>query len=170
MNVEAVAHVVATGYSREEMRGVLEALYIGGVESILALRGDLPHGLSEADALPQDGFHQAADLVHFIKQEFPLFSVGVAGFPEGHPQTRNRLREIDYLKAKVDAGADYIVTQLFFDGLLLFFKIPQRGLGLFLFLIQETVFLSQTGDPLFIIGQRSQLVGLIEINIGTDAF
>jgi methylenetetrahydrofolate reductase (NADPH) len=53
--------------------------------------------------------------VAFIKEKYPHFGIGVAGFPEGHPATPNRLREMDYLKAKVDAGADYICTQLFFD-------------------------------------------------------
>ena len=53
--------------------------------------------------------------MQFIKEEFPDFNIGVAGFPEGHPATGNRLREIEYLKAKVDAGADHIITQLFFD-------------------------------------------------------
>ena len=64
---------------------------------------------------PKDGFAYAADLVAYIKKHFPEMCVGVAGFPEGHPNTPNRLQEIDYLKEKVDAGADYIVTQLFFE-------------------------------------------------------
>jgi methylenetetrahydrofolate reductase (NADPH) len=60
-------------------------------------------------------FPHAADLVAYIRKQYPHFSIGVAGFPEGHPATPNRLREIELLKAKVEAGADYIVTQLFFD-------------------------------------------------------
>lgn len=84
------------------------------IENILALRGDPPKGQA-AVTQPLDGFSHAADLVGFIKKYFPSICVGVAGFPEGHPGTPNRLLEIDYLKAKVDAGADYIVAQLFFE-------------------------------------------------------
>ena len=60
-------------------------------------------------------FPHAVDLVRFIKQSYPNICVGVAGFPEGHPDCANRLLEMEYLKAKVDAGADYVCTQLFFD-------------------------------------------------------
>ncbi|HSH14231.1 MAG TPA: methylenetetrahydrofolate reductase, partial [Desulfurivibrionaceae bacterium] len=77
------------------------------------LRGDQPRATT--DRQEPGGFTHAADLVAFIKELFPEMCVGVAGFPEGHPETPNRLAEIDFLKAKVDAGADYIVTQLFFD-------------------------------------------------------
>jgi methylenetetrahydrofolate reductase (NADPH) len=78
------------------------------------LRGDPPQGSTKVE-IPQDGFPFASDLVEFIKQQFPTMGVGVAGFPEGHPGTPNRLLEMDNLKRKVDAGADYICTQLFFD-------------------------------------------------------
>ncbi|MGI9255421.1 MAG: methylenetetrahydrofolate reductase [Salinispira sp.] len=68
-----------------------------------------------AGKIETERFSYAADLVAYIKSHYPHFGVGVAGFPEGHPASPNRLIEMDYLKAKVDAGADYIVTQLFFD-------------------------------------------------------
>jgi methylenetetrahydrofolate reductase (NADPH) len=109
-----VSHLTCVGHGREEIRAILERYRQHGVENILALRGDPPKG-REDFVEPADGFPYAADLVAFIKQEFPAICVGVAGFPEGHPATPNRLREIDYLKAKVEAGADYIVAQLFFD-------------------------------------------------------
>jgi len=85
-----------------------------GIENILALRGDLPRGQAQW-LQPEKGFAFAAELVAFIKKYFPHMGIGVAGFPEGHPETQNRLKEIDFLKAKVDAGADYIVSQLFFE-------------------------------------------------------
>lgn len=113
-DLTVVSHLTCVGHTRDEMRAILERYRQNEVENILALRGDPPKGQA-GFAQPADGFSFAADLVGFIKKHFPTICVGVAGFPEGHPATPNRLHEIDYLKAKVDAGADYIVAQLFFD-------------------------------------------------------
>ncbi|MBA3016094.1 MAG: methylenetetrahydrofolate reductase [NAD(P)H] [Proteobacteria bacterium] len=113
-NITVVSHLTCVGHSQGEMRSILDRFQQSGVENILALRGDPPKG-QEDSVQPKDGFLYAAELVAFIKENFPNMCVGVAGFPEGHPGTPNRLREIEYLKAKVDAGADYIVAQLFFD-------------------------------------------------------
>jgi len=109
-----VSHLTCIESSRENLLVILNRYHKNGIENILALRGDPPAGHCGWSA-PIEGFAHAADLVTFIKDHFPLMSIGVAGFPEGHPETPNRLKEIDYLKAKVDAGADYIITQLFFD-------------------------------------------------------
>ncbi|MFO7821060.1 MAG: methylenetetrahydrofolate reductase [NAD(P)H] [Lentisphaeria bacterium] len=114
-DLTVVAHLTCVGSTRDEMEEILQGYTASGVENILALRGDAPEGMADDDAVPKDGFPHAADLVEFIKTEFPQMCVGVAGFCEGHPATTNSLKEIDHLKAKVDAGADYIVTQLFFD-------------------------------------------------------
>ena len=109
-----VSHLTCVGASEEVTRNVIQDLATAGVTNILALRGDPP--LNNPDWQPSgDHFQQAADLIHFISREFPEMGIGVAGFPEGHPHTPNRMQEMDFLKAKVDAGADYIVTQLFFD-------------------------------------------------------
>jgi methylenetetrahydrofolate reductase (NADPH) len=113
-DLTVVSHLTCVGHTKDEMRTILERYCQNEVENILALRGDPPKGRSGL-VQPVDGFNYAADLVGFIKKDFPTICVGVAGFPEGHPATPNRLHEIDYLKAKVDAGADYIVAQLFFD-------------------------------------------------------
>ncbi len=113
-DLTVVSHLTCVGSTQDEIRRILENYQENGVENILALRGDLPKGQTEW-VQPQDGFAYAADLVGFIKKNFPSMGVGVAGFPEGHPETQNRLKEIEFLKAKVDAGADYIVSQLFFD-------------------------------------------------------
>jgi len=116
-----VPHLTCVCHSEEEIASILERYAQAGVSNILALGGDAPRrpGYNKAD----DRFQHASDLVQFIRQfgqggQHPDprgFGIGVAGFPEGHPGTPNRVLEMDYLKAKVDAGADYIVTQLFFD-------------------------------------------------------
>jgi methylenetetrahydrofolate reductase (NADPH) len=112
--LNVVAHLTAVGADRDQIRSQLEGYAAAGIRNVFALRGDPPKGT----ALPvpaADGFQHAAEMVAFIKRHFPHFGVGVAGFPEGHPETPNRLQEMDFLKAKVDAGADCICTQLFFD-------------------------------------------------------
>ena len=113
-DLTVVAHLTCVCSTRDEIYSILEKYDEAGIENILALRGDPPADKPDCHLI-ENGFPYAADLVAFIKKHFPHMCVGVAGFPEGHPDTPNRLKEIDYLKAKVDAGADYIVTQLFFD-------------------------------------------------------
>ena len=113
-DLTVVSHLTCVGSSREEVRSILERYNENGIKNILALRGDPPKG-QEKWIQSEEGFNHAADLVSFIKGNFPHMGIGVAGFPEGHPDTPNRLKEMEYLKAKVDAGADYIITQLFFD-------------------------------------------------------
>lgn len=112
--LEVVAHLTCVGSTRDEIASVLDKYDAEGVHNVLALRGDLPDGVKEYNPSGR-GFDRAAELVSFIKKRKPHFGIGVAGFPEGHPQAVNRLREIDHLRAKVDEGADYLVTQLFFD-------------------------------------------------------
>ncbi|MFV9646563.1 MAG: methylenetetrahydrofolate reductase [NAD(P)H] [Desulfobacterales bacterium] len=114
MGLTVVSHLTCVGSTRDELMSILEKAAESYIENILALRGDLPKGETVWKHL-ENGFDYAADFVSFIKKNYPHICIGVAGFPEGHPLTPNRLKEIEYLKAKVDAGADYIVTQLFFD-------------------------------------------------------
>jgi methylenetetrahydrofolate reductase (NADPH) len=109
-----VSHLTCVGSSKEEIRTILTKYSESGIENIMALRGDPPKGQSGFRPHPE-GFKNATELVAFIKKYFPAMGIGVAGFPEGHPDTPNRLKEIEYLKTKVDAGADYICTQLFFE-------------------------------------------------------
>jgi methylenetetrahydrofolate reductase (NADH) len=113
-NITVVSHLTCVGSSRAEIHGILEKYQEAGIRNILALRGDPPKDQKDF-VEPVNGFEYAADLVAYIKKHFPEMCIGVAGFPEGHPSTPNRLQEIDYLKEKVDAGADYIVSQLFFE-------------------------------------------------------
>ena len=118
-SLDPVPHLTCVGHTEAEIEAILERYAAAGVSNILALRGDPPRDQSDYDHT-RDTFPQAADLVRFIKKfsghpDPRGFGIGVAGFPEGHPTTPNRLLEMDYLKAKVDAGADYICTQLFFE-------------------------------------------------------
>ncbi len=114
----AVSHLTCVCHSREEMAGILDRYAAGGIENLLALGGDPPKGMPGFDRT-QDGFRFAEELVRFARTRTTPdrrgFGIGVAGFPEGHPGCPNRLQEMDHLKRKVDAGADYICTQLFFD-------------------------------------------------------
>jgi methylenetetrahydrofolate reductase (NADPH) len=109
-----VSHLTTVGHNRDEIAEIIDRYNENGIHNIMALRGDPPMGMTSIPKVDH-GFDQAADLVAFIKQRHPHFGIGVAGFPEGHPGCPNRLLEIEYLKQKVDAGADYICTQLFFD-------------------------------------------------------
>lgn len=114
--LNTIPHLTCIGHSKREISELLESYAEAGVSNILALRGDAPK-LSVGK--PKGDFVHAADLVAFIRRFSEThnhdFGIGVAGFPEGHPATPNRMLEMDRLKAKIDAGADYICTQLFFD-------------------------------------------------------
>ena len=109
------AHLTAVGATRDDIRNQMERYVEAGIDNVVALRGDPPKGSSKVFEPVANGFKYAAEMVEFIKKNYPQVGIGVAGFPEGHPETPNRLKEMDHLKAKVDSGADYICTQLFFD-------------------------------------------------------
>jgi len=110
VDIEAMAHLVTMGYSRREVRGVLEGLRIGGVENVLALRGDPPPDL-EFPGPPE--FPHASDLASFAR-ELGL-CVGGAAHPEKHPDSPDWDSEIRHARIKVEAGCEFLVTQLFFD-------------------------------------------------------
>ena len=117
-----IPHLTCVQHTEEEIANILKRYSDKGISNILALRGDTPKGDTQYNR-SNDSFYFARDLVEFISafntstlgEESKSFGIGVAGFPEGHPETPNRIKEMDYLKAKVDSGADYICTQLFFD-------------------------------------------------------
>jgi methylenetetrahydrofolate reductase (NADPH) len=120
--LDPIPHLTCVGHSEQEIEEILTKYAEAGVSNTLALGGDLPRDAQNYDR-KADAFQHAAQLVRFIRRmnesgvhpDARGFGIGVAGFPEGHPATPNRLEEMDFLKAKVDAGADYICTQLFFD-------------------------------------------------------
>jgi methylenetetrahydrofolate reductase (NADPH) len=114
--VETMAHVTCVGSSRDEVASVLDEVAEAGVQNVLALRGDPPRGETKFVPHP-DGFAHASDLVAFVRAQPQRwrFCVGAAAYPEGHPETRDLALDLEHLKAKVDAGADFLVTQLFFE-------------------------------------------------------
>jgi methylenetetrahydrofolate reductase (NADPH) len=114
----AVSHLTSVCHTREDLAAILDRYAEEGVDNILALGGDPPKNVPHDRS--SDAFRYASELVAFIRSREKVpdtrgFGIGVAGFPEGHPGTPNRLTEMEHLKRKVDAGADYICTQLFFD-------------------------------------------------------
>jgi methylenetetrahydrofolate reductase (NADPH) len=119
--LDPIPHVTCVCHNEHEIEEILLRYAKSGIGNILALGGDRPAVIRYDKS--RDSFQHAIDLVNFIRRfnesgahpDHRGFGIGVAGFPEGHPATPNRLVEMDYFKAKVDAGADYIVTQLFFD-------------------------------------------------------
>lgn len=113
-DLTVVSHLTCVGHTKDEIGELLKKYDAAKIHNIMALRGDPPQGQEKFTAVP-GGFTYASELVEYIKKNFPHMGIGVAGFPEGHPECPNRLKEIENLKRKVDAGADYICTQLFFD-------------------------------------------------------
>ena len=111
----AVSHLTCVCHKLHELEAILDRYAESGIGNILALGGDPPREAPDHDR-SRDAFRYAEGLVRFVRSWAPTpdprgFGVGVAGFPEGHPGTPNRLKEMEHLKAKVDAGADYICTQ-----------------------------------------------------------
>jgi methylenetetrahydrofolate reductase (NADPH) len=125
----AMMHLTCVGSTREQLRAALEEARKAGIKNILALRGDPPGGTGEWKAV-EGGFEYSYQLVGFIR-EMGGFSIGTAGFPEGHIACKEG-KEVDWdrLKAKIDCGADFVITQLFFDNSDYFtFRDYLAGLG-----------------------------------------
>jgi len=116
VEVEAVAHVTCAAASRGEIARVLDEVAAAGIQNVLALRGDPPRGQRAFEPHP-DGFRYASELVAFIRSEpsrWP-FCVGAAAYPEGHVETRDLQLDLTNLRHKVEAGCDFLITQLFFE-------------------------------------------------------
>ncbi len=106
-------HLTCVGHTRSELNDIADRLHADGFRNIMTLRGDLPKDPSFQHAA--DGLRYAAELVALLKARHSDFCLGVAGYPEKHPQAPTLGADLDNLKRKVDAGADFITTQLFFD-------------------------------------------------------
>ncbi|MEX0326441.1 MAG: methylenetetrahydrofolate reductase, partial [Puniceicoccaceae bacterium] len=111
---EVMPHLTCVGSSKEELVEIIKGYQEAGFCNIMALRGDPPKGESTFTPHP-DGLPYAQDLVRLIRGGFAGFSIGVAGYPEVHPEAPSAELDLQYLKEKVDAGASFITTQLFYD-------------------------------------------------------
>lgn len=112
--VTPLCHLTCVQSSRDHVRDVLSQMQRMGMENVLALRGDMP-----ADGCTQTDFRYASELIAFIHEQGD-FCVGAACYPEGHPECSSRAKDMDNLKRKVDAGVDFLTTQMFFDNSLLY--------------------------------------------------
>jgi methylenetetrahydrofolate reductase (NADPH) len=130
-HLTAMAHLTCVGATEAEIAGVLDRLVDAGIENVMALRGDPPAGQAQFERTV-DGFGYAADLIAFIRKRYGgKLCLGGAGNPEGHIECRDIDRDIRHLKAKVDAGLDFVVTQLFFDNRFYFdFVARARAAGI----------------------------------------
>ena len=112
--LETMAHLTCIGSSSVEISRFLDDLAIAGVSNVLALRGDLPVG-GVVETLQPSTLQYASDLVSHIRASFPTMGIGVAGYPESHPEAISSQSDLSFLKLKLDGGADFAITQLFFD-------------------------------------------------------
>ncbi len=127
LNVPTLAHLTCVGASKESLAGQIAAIRQAGIENVMALRGDLPSDLPIAKEYPH-----AADLVRELRQSGYDFCIGGACYPEIHPESADQKADIRYLKEKVDAGCDFLTTQMFFDNHLLYnflYKIREAGIA-----------------------------------------
>lgn len=111
---EVMPHLTCVGSGRQELREILTDYADAGFCNVMALRGDPPKGQANFEPHP-DGLRYAVDLVRLIREAHPQFSIGVAGYPEMHPEAPTMQADLMHLKEKVDAGGSFITTQLFYD-------------------------------------------------------
>ena len=128
--VPTLAHLTCVSSTRETVRERIEDMKAAGIENVMALRGDIPAGLENADRSHWDYKH-ALELVRELKESGADFCIGGACYPEIHPESANQKEDIKYLKEKVEAGCEFLTTQMFFDNNLLYnflYKIRESGI------------------------------------------
>ena len=124
--VNALAHLTCVSSTKEEVRRVLGELKTRGIENVLALRGDIPEG----GPLAHD-YRYASELIREIRSFDGDFCIGAACYPEGHVESANKTEDIEHLREKVEAGCDFVTTQMFFDNNILYnylYRILERGI------------------------------------------
>jgi len=128
--VSTVAHLTCVSSTKETVKARIEELKQAGIQNVLALRGDIPEQMKNSDRSTWD-YKNAIDLVRELKESGADFCIGGACYPEIHPESTNQKEDIRYLKEKVDAGCEYLTTQMFFDNNLLYnflYKIREAGI------------------------------------------
>lgn len=127
--VTSLAHLSCVSSTREQVRGMLDQMKENGIENVLALRGDIP---KDATFPLANQYHYASELIEEIRNYAPNLCIGAACYPEGHPESTNKAEDIQHLKEKVDAGVDFITTQMFFDNAILhnyLYRIREAGVN-----------------------------------------
>ena len=129
-NVSTLAHLTCVSSTKSTVRERIEAMKHAGIENVLALRGDIPADIKTFEP-GELQYHHAAELVRELKDSGADFCIGGACYPEVHPESANQKEDIKYLKEKVDAGCEFLTTQMFFDNNLLYnflYKIREAGI------------------------------------------
>lgn len=128
--VPTLAHLTCVSSTRETVREKIQAIKAAGIENVMALRGDIPAGRENEDRSCWH-YRYAIDLIRELKEINPDFCIGGACYPEIHPESENQKEDIRHLKEKVDAGCEFLTTQMFFDNNLLYnflYKIREAGI------------------------------------------
>jgi methylenetetrahydrofolate reductase (NADPH) len=158
--IEVMAHLSCVGETREGLAAILDRFEAIGVTNVLALRGDPPRGETEFTP-PADGLSSAAELTGFITDSYG-FTIGGACFPEVHPEAASLDADLDYLRTKVDAGAGFLITQLFFDNRVYFdFVAAAREHGIDVPIIPGVI-------PITSYGQVARICDLCDASIPED--
>jgi methylenetetrahydrofolate reductase (NADPH) len=158
--IEVMAHLSCVGETRAGLTEILDRFAAIGIENVLALRGDPPRGATEF-VPPDDGLSSAAELTGFITAGHP-FTIGGACFPEVHPEADDLASDLAYLRTKVDAGASFLITQLFFDNRSYFdFVAAARAIGIGVPIIPGVI-------PITSFGQVARICDLCDASIPTE--
>jgi methylenetetrahydrofolate reductase (NADH) len=158
--LEVMAHLSCVGETRDGLTAILDRFQGIGIENVLALRGDPPRGQDDFTP-PPDGLASAAELTGFISESYG-FTIGGACFPEVHPEAESLDADLDYLKTKVEAGARFLITQLFFDNRAYFdFAAAARKRGIDVPIIPGVI-------PIATFGQVVRICALCDASIPDD--
>jgi len=128
--VPTLAHLTCVSSTRETVKAKIAAMQAAGIENVMALRGDIPQEMENSDR-SEWAYRHAVDLIREIKESGTDFCIGGACYPEIHPESQNQKEDIKYLKEKVEAGCEFLTTQMFFDNHLLYnflYKIREAGI------------------------------------------